>query len=186
MNSIDLKKKINRRILLKYAGIAGTAMTLKPMMPGLGKKALAEIRAGRNYEKTTKVHSCCNHCGGQTGIECLLSDGRLVSIRPNNHNPNGFSNISTDFFENVAQEGCVMCPKGNAGLMTLYDPDRIKKPLRRTNPTKGMGIDPKWKEISWEEAYSEITKRLKKIKDAGEAHKLVWFSEDHSFTHPQG
>lgn len=181
-----MEQKISRRVFLKYAGAGASAVVLPALLPGLGKKALAAIHAGRNYEKATRVFSCCNGCGGQTGIECFVKDGRIVSIRPNNHNPNGFSNISTDFFENVAKEGAVMCPKGNAGLMTLYDPDRVSKPLQRTNPEKGIGVDPKWKEISWEKAYTEIANKLKTLRDAGEAHKLIWFSEDHSFTHPQG
>lgn len=181
--SIDGKESVSRRTFLKYAGIGGATLCL-PF--GLGERALAAVKETPNYEKARRIYSCCNHCGGQTGIECLVSDGRIVSIRPNNHNPNGFSNISTDFFANAEKEGAVMCPKGNAGLMTLYDPDRVRRPLRRTNPQKGIGIDPKWKEISWEEACSEITARLKKLRDDGEAHKLLWFSEDHSFTHPQG
>ena len=143
MDPLDLKANISRKTFLKYAGIGGAAVAL-PIVPGLSKKALAAIRSGRNYEKADRIYSCCNQCGGQTGIECLVSEGRVVSIRPNNHNPNGFSNISTDFVANAAKEGAVLCPKGNAGIMTLYDPDRIRKPLRRTNPEKGVGVDPKW------------------------------------------
>jgi thiosulfate reductase/polysulfide reductase chain A len=175
--------KQSRRVFLKYAGMAGATMCV-PF--GLGRSALAAAEAPQNYEKAQRIYSCCNMCGGQSGIECLVSGGRVISIRPNDHNPNGFSNISTDFFANANKEGAVICPKGNAGIMTLYDPDRIRKPLRRTNPRKGIGVDPKWKEISWEEAYSEIASRLKKLRDDGEAQKLLWFSEDHSFTHPQG
>jgi molybdopterin-containing oxidoreductase family molybdopterin binding subunit len=36
-------------------------------------------------------------------------------------------------------------------------------PLRRTNPEKGIGVDPKWKEITWDEAYAEMIPRIKKI-----------------------
>ena len=55
--------------------------------------------------------------------------------------------------------------KGVAGLMYYHDPNRLKKPLRRTNPKKGIGIDPQWKEISWEEALDEISTKMKKIMD---------------------
>ncbi len=179
MGLLDQKANITRKTFLKYAGMGMAAATITS---GLARKAMAAISQGNNYEKVKRIHSCCNMCGGQTGIECFVSDGRIVSIRPNNHNPIGFSNISTDFAANAAWEGAVMCPKGNAGIMTLYDPDRVRKPLRRTNPDKGIGVDPKWKEISWEEAYTEITGRLKKLRDDGEAHKLLWFTEDASFT----
>ncbi len=56
-----------------------------------------------------------------------------------------------------------LCPKGIASLQVLYDPNRLNVPLRRTNPEKGIGVDPRWKEITWEEAFEEIVPRLKKI-----------------------
>lgn len=148
--------------------------------------ALAKGELARGpYDGGTWIPSCCAMCGGQTGILCQVVDGRLVRIKPNDDNPNGFSNISDDFFANATKEGAVMCPKGNAGIMALYDPDRLKVPLRRTNPQKGIGVDPRWKVISWDEAYNEIVAKLKALREAGEAHKLLWFSEDHSFTHIQ-
>jgi thiosulfate reductase/polysulfide reductase chain A len=69
--------------------------------------------------------------------------------------------------------------------MQLYDPDRIKKPLKRTNPDRGLDVDPKWQEISWEQAIEEIAGKLKVLRDNNEAHRLLWISEDHSFTHIQ-
>ena len=53
-----------------------------------------------------------------------------------------------------------LCGKGIAQLQILYDPNRLNYPLRRTNPEKGLGVDPKWKRISWEEAYSEINEKV--------------------------
>jgi len=56
--------------------------------------------------------------------------------------------------------------------MSHYDPNRLKKPLRRTNPEKGIGIDPGWKEIRWEEALDEVAKVLKRVR-AEDPRKLV-------------
>jgi anaerobic selenocysteine-containing dehydrogenase len=56
-----------------------------------------------------------------------------------------------------------LCAKGVSGLQVLYDPNRLNVPLKRTNPEKGLYVDPKWKEISWEEALDEITDKLKKV-----------------------
>jgi len=36
--------------------------------------------------------------------------------------------------------------------MALYNPYRIKAPMIRTNPEKGLDVDPKWKEVTWDEA----------------------------------
>jgi molybdopterin-containing oxidoreductase family molybdopterin binding subunit len=57
-----------------------------------------------------------------------------------------------------------LCPKGVAGIMTLYDPNRLDKPLKRTNPEKGIGVDPGWVEIGWDEALDIVVERLKKIR----------------------
>ena len=57
-------------------------------------------------------------------------------------------------------EGSGLCGKGAASLMYYHDPNRIKKPLRRTNADKGIGVDPKWKEISWDEALDEIAEKI--------------------------
>ena len=177
-------KKITRKEFLKLAGVTAGAVTTAGKLASIAQAAVKESELAQ--VKSEWIPSCCNMCGGQSGIMCRVVDGKLVKIDPNPYNPNNFSNISTDFFANVEKEGTCICPKGNAGIATLYDKDRLQKPLRRANPKKGIGIDPGFEEISWDEAYSEIVKRLKQLRDNGEAHKLLWFSEDHSFTHIQG
>ena len=176
-------KKLTRREFLKVStGTAGAVL----MLTELATRAQAAVKESELAQaKDTWIASCCNMCGGQSGIMCRVVDGKVVKIDPNPYNPNNFSNISTDFFENVEKEGTCICPKGNAGLATLYDKDRLQKPLKRTNPEKGMNVDPRFREISWEEAYGEIARRLKSLRDNNEAHKLLWFAEDHSFAHIQ-
>jgi molybdopterin-containing oxidoreductase family molybdopterin binding subunit len=56
-----------------------------------------------------------------------------------------------------------LCPRGVSGIMTLYNPHRVDVPLKRTNPEKGLRVDPGWVEISWEEALDTIAARLEKI-----------------------
>lgn len=173
--------------------LAGSALAAGGTLGGLSallrarnfEAFAAEVDRRYDFQAGQWIPSCCNMCGGQTGILCQVVDGTVVRIKPNPYNPGGFTNISDDFFQNCALEGAVMCPKGNAGIMTLYDPDRLAKPVRRTNSAKGIGVDPRWKEISWEEAYREIAERLRALRDAGTPEALLWFSEDHSFTHIQ-
>jgi len=68
-----------------------------------------------------------------------------------------------------------LCPRGAAGMMLLYDPNRVNVPLKRTNPEKGIGVDPKWVEISWDEAMDIITERLMKLR-ADDPRKLMAIS----------
>lgn len=53
-----------------------------------------------------------------------------------------------------------LCPKGVAAPFYLRHPDRLKKPLKRVGE-KGEG---KFKEITWSEAFKEITTMLNAIK----------------------
>ena len=80
--------------------------------------------------------------GGKCGIRAHRVNGVLTKIEGDKTNP--------------MNEG-KLCGKGNAALMSLYNPNRVTKPLRRRNPEKGIGIDPKWEEISWDEAKANIT-----------------------------
>ena len=96
------------------------------------------------------INSTCGVCYCGCGIKVRRINGIPVKIE-------GIPGST------MGGENGGLCGKGIAGLMYYHDPNRLKKPLRRTNPEKGIGVDPKWKEISWEEALSEITERMKKI-----------------------
>jgi len=91
----------------------------------------------------------CGRCYAQCGIKVRRVNGVAVKIE-------GVPGTT------LGSEGGV-CGKGAAGLEVLYDPNRLNRPLRRTNPEKGLHVDPKWKAISWEEALSEIVDKLKRV-----------------------
>ena len=75
-----------------------------------------------------------------------------------------------------------ICAKGTAAIANLYDPERLKKPLKRTNEAKGFGVEPGWKEIEWDEALSEIGERLKKVRE-DDPRKLVFMTFDTHAAH---
>lgn len=104
------------------------------------------------------IQSACKMCLHGCGIRVRVQDGVAVKIEgdPNNLNNRG-----------------KLCPKGQSGIMRLYDPNRIKTPVRRTNPEKGLGVDPKWEPISWDEALDIVGKRLKKIREEDPRKLLV-------------
>jgi len=192
-------EKVGRRRFLRDAALTATGAAAVTGLTGCGASFGAKdhpiatnpegVKAwGREAGKW--IPSCCNMCGGQSGILCHVVDGKVEKIEPNHWNPNNYSNISSDFFAGYTEdygcaEGGAICPKGNAGIMQLYDPDRIKKPLKRGNPDKSPGADPQWQEITWDQALDEIAEKMRALRDAGEAQKLLWMSEDHSFTHIQ-
>ncbi|MCC6177378.1 MAG: molybdopterin-dependent oxidoreductase [Chloroflexi bacterium] len=185
--------KVGRRTFLKGAGVAAAAAA------GAGATACSSVGSKEHQlpvsaagtqqwgrEAGTWTPSACMMCGGQSGILVHVANGVVDKIEPNPWNPVNYSNISTDWFdgytvENGCKEGGSLCPKGNAGIQALYDPDRVKTPLKRTNPDRTPGADPKWQQITWDQALDEIAAKMKTLRDAGEPHKLFWLSEDASF-----
>jgi len=96
------------------------------------------------------VLTSCGMCYIGCGIKVQLEDGVVVHIEGNPDNP---------------QNRGKMCAKGKAGFMNLYNPNRVKTPLKRTNPRKGVDEDPGWQEISWTEAIDTIVAQLERIRD---------------------
>ncbi len=96
------------------------------------------------------IPSACSLCYGTCSILVHRVDGVLVKIEGNPDSAIGKGRL---------------CGKGVSGLMTHYDPNRVRVPLRRTNAVKGIGVDPGWKEISWDEALDEIARRLRKLRN---------------------
>ncbi len=157
-----MRIRINRRGFLKAAAIpaiAGAAgckvlergypessSVEKPPVPGAASWQPGEERF---------LKSACLQCPGGCGIVVRVVEGRAVKIDGNPAFPTN-------------QGG--LCPKGQNGLQVLYDPDRVKWPLRRVGE-RGSG---KWARISWEEATSEIARRLAALRAEGEAQSVAF------------
>jgi len=103
------------------------------------------------------IPSACNICMNTCAITVHRENGVVTKIEGNPESP-----ISAG----------TLCPKGLSGIMTLYDPNRLRAPVKRTNPEKGLGVDPKWVEISWEEAIDTVGGRLKQIREE-DPRKLI-------------
>jgi molybdopterin-containing oxidoreductase family molybdopterin binding subunit len=104
-------------------------------------------------------------CLGDCGILVHRVNGVVVDIKGDPDCPVSLGKI---------------CPKGLAGMMTLYDPSRVKTPIKRTNPEKGIGIDPGWEPISWDEVFDILVEKLGKLRE-DDPRKLV-FSTFDTFT----
>ncbi len=102
-----------------------------------------------NYEK-----SVCNLCPGSCGIRVKRVDNRPIKIE-------GLSGYPVN-------DGGV-CLHGIAGLQYLYDPARIKTPLKK----KGDNFE----RISWDEAISFVAKKLVNLREEGNPEKLACITE---------
>lgn len=74
-------------------------------------------------------------------------DGRIVKFEGNPAHPRNAGKL---------------CPKGMAQIMALYDPNRVKAPLIRTN---GKGVSGKWRQVSWEAALRVVGEQVKAVRE---------------------
>jgi len=59
------------------------------------------------------------------------------------------------------------CVKAYGAVQKTYNPNRIRSPMKRTNPKKGQKEDPGFTPISWDEALDIIAERLKAMRAKG-------------------
>lgn len=149
--------EITRRDFVKAAGATGTGLMLAG--PGLDLKFFeASSNAPAGEEKW--VASGCNGCVGWCPLRARVVDGKAVKITGNP--------------ESRWTRG-QLCPRAMLNLQILYDADRVKKPLKRTNARKGRDEDPGWVEISWEEALDILAGKLRELRDKGTPERFALF-----------
>ena len=133
---------VTRRELLKLAGAAWTSGPLGALE--------SFFRPASPSAAERKLITCCGICSPACGMVATVRDGVLTFLE----------GLPGDF-----SGGGKLCGKGAAGAGLLYDPDRLKYPMKRTNPKKGLEEDPGWVRISWEEALDTIAARFRAALD---------------------
>ncbi|MGE0155645.1 MAG: molybdopterin-dependent oxidoreductase [Geobacter sp.] len=156
--------EINRRDFLKVTAAAGAVATV-----GLPKLNAFAAHHGPKTGATAGewIPSTCMGCTAWCPVEFFVQDNRITKVRGNQLSKanNGYC-----------------CPRGHLMIQQTYDPDRIKVPMRRTNPQKGRGIDPKFVPISWDEALDLVADKMIALRAAGTPEKLVYMRGRYSST----
>lgn len=65
-----------------------------------------------------------------------------------------------------------LCARGQAALQVLYNPDRVKTPLKRVGPRGSGHFQP----ASWDEALELVAARLKELREQDEPHTLLFLT----------
>ncbi len=105
---------------------------------------------------THSVRTYCPMSKSRCGVVATVENGRFVRLEPDPLHPN---------------RG--ICVKGESAPQLVYDPLRLKYPLRRSRPK--TEDDPGWVRVSWDEALSEITDRLKALKARYGAESVFFY-----------
>ena len=162
--------RLSRRIFIMASGIsAGSLIT---GCAGMASGPVHSALIPRNAKASSPaagdwVASTCQGCTQWCAIQIYVQGGRATRVRGN---PLSKTNHG------------YVCPRGHMILQQMYDPDRIKVPMKRTNPVKGRGIDPKFVPISWDEAMSTVADKMIELRKAGEPQKFAYIRGRYSST----
>ncbi|ABC81859.1 molybdopterin oxidoreductase Fe4S4 region [Anaeromyxobacter dehalogenans 2CP-C] len=134
---------LSRRNWLKIAagGTAGLALADLGFGPGEARAATGALKLKGTKEFTT----ACNFCSCGCGMVAHVRDGQLVNLEGDPDHAINFG---------------ALCTKGAAMKATHDSPRRVKAPMYRA-----PGSD-RWEEISWDQAYEKLARKLKEVRDA--------------------
>lgn len=88
-------------------------------------------------------YGACNLCEAICGLEFKVQDGRVLSIKGDEADPFSRGHI---------------CPKAVALKDLHEDPERLRRPVRRTADG--------WQEVSWDEAFELVVEKLVAVRTA--------------------
>jgi len=106
------------------------------------------------FSASDYLYTTCLQCNTGCEIKVRIQDGLAVKIDGNPYGPRAFDphiDWNTPVQQAARLKGAI-CPKGQAGIQTTYDPYRLIKVLKRAG-ARGEG---KWVTIPFHQAISEI------------------------------
>lgn len=162
-NALD--HPLSRRSFMKVGAASAGALAAGAALLKPGK-ALAVNDAGTpdalEIADGVDVHySVCLQCHGTCGIKVRVQDNTILKIDGNPWHPNCVESADRLRFDAPLEAGltarATVCPKGQAGLEVMYNPFRLKTPLKR----KGARGSGEWEAISWDQALTEIADKIR-------------------------
>jgi formate dehydrogenase major subunit len=126
---------------LTAGGGAGLALGTIGLKPSEVRAATKGVKLSGTKEYTT----ACNFCSCGCGMVCHVRDGKLVNLEGDP--------------DHVINEGA-LCSKGAAMKATHESSQRARTPLYRAPGAT------QWQEISWDEAFDKIAKKVKSVRDS--------------------
>lgn len=157
--------EIKRRDFLKLLGISSGAVALGTygcnQVIDVPERLIELAKKGIGVE--TWKNTICGQCAAGCGVKVRLVDDIPVYIKGNPIYP-------------VNQGG--MCPSGHSALEMLFNPDRIKQPLKRVG-IKGRG---RWEPISWDDTLQMIANKMMELRNNNKSHQVAFLDGSEQYS----
>ncbi|MFQ5811702.1 MAG: molybdopterin-dependent oxidoreductase [Anaerolineae bacterium] len=147
--------KITRRVFLKGSTVVGGSILASRFLFGERETLVAASLEETVTPLEEWVPTTCWIGKQDCGILARRINGRVVKLEGHPAHPRNWGTL---------------CPKGMAQIMALYDPNRVKAPLIRTNE---KGVPGRWRQASWDEALTLVAEKVKEVR-AKDPGLLVW------------
>ncbi len=148
--------KVTRRSFLKWAGISALGAVACNVFPDREMQIQSPVEIPEDLVKGRDnwYATLCGECPEREGILVRVMEGRAKKVRGN---PLYRTNEGTQ---------SVRC---DGALQTLYHPDRLSGPMKRT----GSRSDGEYAPISWDEAINTLTSRLGALRSSGNSSGMM-------------
>jgi len=164
-----LQSKVSRRKFLGMGlGTAASAALISKFNLLQPSVAYADHKGGTPAPTAVfdkEVYTLCEMCVWRCGVKAKVKDGVVRKLDGNPFHPHSRG---------------MLCPRGQAGVATLYDPDRLKYPLIR----KGARGEGKFVRASWDDALDYVAGRMLEIKNKYGPEAMI-FSTTHNLIQTQ-
>lgn len=162
-----MTEKLSRRDFLKVVGAGAAATTI---LTGCGPASRYVTREPYtkmpeyNYNgQSTYYATTCRECAAGCGLIIRTMQGRTIKAEGNPYNPVNLGKT---------------CARGQATLHGLYNPDRVKNPVRNARGESSLTNEKAWADTDWETAIGIVADALK---DPAGTQFLLGLAPDHLF-----
>ncbi len=146
---------ISRRGFLKGSAAVGGGLAASRFLYGELETLVASGPGEAASQADEWVPTTCWIGKQDCGILARVVNGRVVTLEGHPAHPRNRG---------------ALCPKGVGQIMSLYDPNRVKSPLVRTNEKGEPG---QWRQVSWEEALTLVAEKMNEIRSR-DPELLIW------------